>query len=201
MYGSPSALGRPDPRMAQADRFAASQAAMYGAESPIRDTLRSIDPIEFNYKPGYGEDPSQRFAGVSAQQLQKTPAGAALVDERPKGGIKNAKEINGAHATGFSLAAAADLQKQIDALKARESRMLEEMGPRADYDPRLEEMGPRVIQQNAPGVRPFKNEREERMMDEMGPRVIYRNAPGVPGARSLREERMLEEMGPLVRGY
>lgn len=113
MYGSPAAVGGPSPMAAQADRLAASQAAMYGAPSPIQETLRTTQPYAFNYKPGYGEDPGQRHVGIMAQDLEKTPAGSTLVREGPKG-----KMIDGKQAVGFNLAAAADLQKQIDALKA-----------------------------------------------------------------------------------
>lgn len=113
MYNSPAAVGGPSPMAAQADMLAASQAAMYGAPSPIQETLRTTQPYAFNYKPGYGEDPGQRHVGIMAQDLEKTPAGSTLVKEGPKG-----KMIDGKQAVGFNLAAAADLQKQIDALKA-----------------------------------------------------------------------------------
>jgi len=111
MYGSPAAVGRGE--AAQADRLAASQAAMYGAPSPIQETLRSTQPYAFNYKPGIGEDPSQRHVGIMAQDLERTPAGSTIVKDTAKG-----KMIDGKQAIGFNLAAAADLQKQIDALKA-----------------------------------------------------------------------------------
>lgn len=97
------------------DALMRSQAAMYNAPSPIQETLRSTEPYAFNYKPsnGYGEDPSQRHVGVMAQDLERTPAGAGMVKDTARG-----KMIDGKQATGFNLAAAADLQKQIDALKA-----------------------------------------------------------------------------------
>lgn len=130
MYGSPAAVGvptrelDPDSRMYygrndatsnEARRMFNAQEAMYGAPSPIRETLRSTEPYAFNYKPsnGYGEDPSQRHVGIMAQDLEKTPAGSTIVKDTPKG-----KMIDGKQAVGFNLAAAADLQKQIDALKA-----------------------------------------------------------------------------------
>jgi len=95
------------------DALMRSQAAMYNAPSPIQETLRTTQPYAFNYKPGYGEDPGQRHVGIMAQDLEKTPAGSTLVKDGPKG-----KMIDGKQAVGFNLAAAADLQKQIDALKA-----------------------------------------------------------------------------------
>ena len=95
------------------DALMRSQAAMYGAPSPIQETLRTTQPYAFNYKPGYGEDPGQRHVGIMAQDLERTPAGSTLVKDTAKG-----KMIDGKQAVGFNLAAAADLQKQIDALKA-----------------------------------------------------------------------------------
>lgn len=102
------------------DALMRSQAAMYGAPSPIQQTLRSTEPYAFNYKAsnGYGEDPSQRHVGVMAQDLERTPAGAGMVKNTAKG-----KMIDGKQATGFNLAAAADLQKQMDELKAQQAAM------------------------------------------------------------------------------
>lgn len=97
---------------------AASQSAMYGAPSPIQETLRTTQPYAFNYKPGIGEDPNQRHVGIMAQDLERTPAGATLVKEGPKG-----KMIDGKQAVGFNLAAAADLQKQLDELKLKQEAM------------------------------------------------------------------------------
>ena len=116
MYGQPTAAG--GQMGAQADRLAASQAAMYGAPTPIQETLRNTQPYAFNYKPGIGEDPSQRHVGIMAQDLEKTPAGSTIVKEGPKG-----KMIDGKQAIGFNLAAAADLQKQMDELKAQQAAM------------------------------------------------------------------------------
>lgn len=126
MYNSPTAAGGPSPMAAQADRLAASQAAMYGAPSPIQETLRTTQPYAFNYKPGIGEDPGQRHVGIMAQDLEKTPAGSTIVKDTPKG-----KMIDGKQAIGFNLAAAADLQKQIDALKAQKAQ---EMGALSQLD-------------------------------------------------------------------
>lgn len=100
------------------DALARSQAAMYGAPSPIQETLRTTQPYAFNYKPGYGEDPGQRHVGIMAQDLERTPAGSTLVKDTAKG-----KMIDGKQAVGFNLAAAADLQKQLDELKLKQEAM------------------------------------------------------------------------------
>lgn len=113
-FGGPVSDERSKQKIASlSDALMRSQAAMYNAPSPIQETLRTTQPYAFNYKPGYGEDPGQRHVGIMAQDLEKTPAGSTLVKEGPKG-----KMIDGKQAVGFNLAAAADLQKQIDALKA-----------------------------------------------------------------------------------
>lgn len=109
---------------ADAEKMAASQGAMYGspspvrAESPVQHALQNLNPYAFNYKPGIGENPNQRHVGVMAQDLEKTPVGSTVVRDTPQG-----KVIDGKGTMMLSLAAAADLQKQVDKLKAEQEAM------------------------------------------------------------------------------
>jgi len=109
---------------ADAEKMAASQGAMYGspspvrAESPVQHALQNLNPYAFNYKPGIGENPNQRHVGVMAQDLETTPVGSTVVRDTPQG-----KVIDGKGTMMLSLAAAADLQKQVDKLKAEQEAM------------------------------------------------------------------------------
>lgn len=111
MYGQ-------DPRMSQLGALQRSQQAMYGAPSPVQETLQNLRPYAFNYKEGIGEDTGQRHVGVMAQDLEKTPAGSTIVRDTSKG-----KVLDGKGTAMLNLAAAADLQRQMDELKAQQQAM------------------------------------------------------------------------------
>lgn len=78
-----------------------------------QEMMRSLGGgYAFNYKPEAGEDPSQRRYGVMAQDLERTPMGASIVRDTPDG-----KMVDTRMASGVTLAAVSDLQRQIDEMK------------------------------------------------------------------------------------
>lgn len=80
-----------------------------------REMMRSLDGgYAFNYREGSGEDPSRRRYGIMAQDLERTPMGASLVEDTPRG-----KMIDTRQAAGTLLASVSDLQRQIDDMKKR----------------------------------------------------------------------------------
>lgn len=80
-----------------------------------REMMRSLDGgYAYNYRDGSGEDPTKRRYGVMAQDLERTPMGASLVEDTPRG-----KVIDTRQATGSLLASVSDLQRQIDEMKKR----------------------------------------------------------------------------------
>lgn len=78
--------------------------------------LSSIRPVAFNYKPGVEGPgyPGGRHVGLLAQDLERTPAGAAMVADTPKG-----KVVDTGQAALAALAAAADLNKRVKAVEGR----------------------------------------------------------------------------------
>ena len=80
-----------------------------------REMMRSLDGgYAYNYREGSGEDPTRRRYGVMAQDLERTPMGASLVEDTPRG-----KVIDTRQAAGTLLASVSDLQRQIDEMKKR----------------------------------------------------------------------------------
>lgn len=80
-----------------------------------REMMRSLDGgYAYNYREGSGEDPTKRRYGIMAQDLEKTPMGASLVEDTPRG-----KMIDTRQAAGTLLASVSDLQRQIDEMKKR----------------------------------------------------------------------------------
>jgi hypothetical protein len=89
----------------------------YGREKGAQEEepaqmLEHLHPYSYNYKQGVGEDPSKRRYGIMAQDLERTPMGASIVQEGPHG-----KEIDVPHATGVQFAALANLHKRLTALE------------------------------------------------------------------------------------
>lgn len=74
------------------------------------EAVGAVEPKQFEYKPGYG-DPGQRI-GVMAQDLEKTPAGATIVQDTPQG-----KAVDVGGMASLSLAATAQQQREINDLK------------------------------------------------------------------------------------
>ena len=78
----------------------------------IRQALDKMKAVSFEYKDqalGAG-----RRAGIIAQDMEKSPAGAAVVEETPAG-----KAIDIPKATGFNLAASTDLHHRVKALEQK----------------------------------------------------------------------------------
>lgn len=84
-----------------------------------------LKPQTYEYRPGYGA-PGERV-GVMAQDLEKTPAGAALVMNTPMG---KAVDVGGMASLG--LAAVSEQQKRIEELERRLGRSDGKMVPAAD---------------------------------------------------------------------
>jgi hypothetical protein len=81
-----------------------------------RENLDKIEGFSYRYKPDaaakIGEDTGTR-PGIMAQDLEKAPAGKAVVDETPLG-----KSLDIKRALGFSLAGVAGLDKRLQRLEA-----------------------------------------------------------------------------------
>lgn len=78
--------------------------------------LDRLNPYSYNYKPGTpGEDPSRLRYGVMAQDLQKSPMGASMVEETPGGKMVDARK-----AAGVNLAALADLHQRVKRIEAKD---------------------------------------------------------------------------------
>lgn len=83
------------------------------AKAPPAQFLDSIKPYAFNYKPGVaGERPDERRYGVMAQDVEKTPMGASMVEETPQG-----KALNIKHGFGVTLASLANINERMRALE------------------------------------------------------------------------------------
>ena len=87
--------------------------AIKPANSEVARSLDALNPYEYSYKePGrFGEG---RRVGIMAQDLEKSPAGAQVV-ESGKGGTKM---IDGKKAISFNLAAAANLNDRLRKVEA-----------------------------------------------------------------------------------
>lgn len=90
-----------------------------GQPSAPEQFMDTLKPYAFNYKAGTpGEDPKQRYAGVMAQDVEKSPMGATFVKDTPQG-----KKLDIQHGFGTALAALGDLNqrlKQVEGSKAPE---------------------------------------------------------------------------------
>ncbi len=91
-----------------------ARAALDGPRSASEAMLDQVQPYSYSYKPGSGEDPNRLRYGVMAQDLQKSPMGATLVEETPHG-----KAIDSGKAAGVNLAALADLHQRVKAIEAQ----------------------------------------------------------------------------------
>lgn len=76
------------------------------------EAVGELQPKTYEYKPGYGP-PGERV-GPMAQDLQRTPAGAALVTDTPLG---KTVDVGGLAALG--VAAASEQQHELEALRAQ----------------------------------------------------------------------------------
>jgi hypothetical protein len=108
--------------------------------SPMSATqaIGSIEPVSYEYKPGYGQ-PGQRV-GVIAQDLEKTPAGAAIVQQTPYG---KALDVGGM--SSLALAGQAEALKRERDLTARLDQ-LEGSIAAGGYGPAYRPRGPTYAQ-------------------------------------------------------
>jgi hypothetical protein len=81
------------------------------AQSEVSELAGSIQPVSFEYKAGAG--PGGHRVGVLAQDLERTPAGAALVQETPQG-----KVVDTNQATMANMAIAAEQEQRLRRLEA-----------------------------------------------------------------------------------
>lgn len=82
-----------------------------GARSEVSELAGSLQPVSFDYQPGAG--PPGHRVGVLAQQLEQTPAGAALVQDTPQGKIVDTDQ-----ATLANMAIAAEQEQRLRRLEA-----------------------------------------------------------------------------------
>lgn len=82
------------------------------SEAEPAKMLDALVPYAYRYKPESGEDPTKQRYGIMAQDLEKTPMGASVVETTPRG-----KEINVPQAMGVSLASQANLNQRVRALE------------------------------------------------------------------------------------
>jgi hypothetical protein len=101
--------------MSDKDAAKLSKEADDAFNSPIAQMSRSITPYEYEYRPGAvpGEPPGKKRVGIMADELERTPHGATLVSGPP-----GQRVVDTQHAALVGLAQGADLQRQIDSLRA-----------------------------------------------------------------------------------
>ena len=82
------------------------------AKTNLDEVAEKVPSHSYNYKPGLGEDPSKRYVGVMAQDLEKTSMKDNVIDT-PKG-----KAIDVAKQTGSNTAMISEAAKRIKRLEA-----------------------------------------------------------------------------------
>ncbi len=97
-------------QMEMQGRGAASEPVAGSESAASSQMLDHVKPVSFNYKPGFGGP--ERNYGVLAQDLEKSPMGASLVQN--DGGPK---KVDVAKATMANLSATADLHQRVKALE------------------------------------------------------------------------------------
>jgi len=84
------------------------------ADNKIKSFLDAVDPVSFKYKESdgkMGRTPGEHL-GVLAQQIEKAPGGASMVEDTPEG-----KVIDVPSSVGTLLAASADLNQRLSELE------------------------------------------------------------------------------------
>ena len=76
--------------------------------------LSALEPVAYKHQPGSGEDPSRQRYGILAQDLERSPMGASIVRETPRG-----KEIDVGHGLTATLASLADLNRRLKGIETR----------------------------------------------------------------------------------
>lgn len=83
------------------------------ADSLVEQMLDKVEPSQFEYKDK--ADGQGKRIGVMAQDLEKSPAGAAMVEVQPDG----KKQVNFGKGLGMMLAAQAQIHQRLKALEGR----------------------------------------------------------------------------------
>lgn len=86
-----------------------AEAVRTAAPAQFLDTLKTS---AYNYKPGSGEDPNVRRFGPMAQEVEKTPMGASIVQDTPNG-----KVLDTTHGFGVALGALGNLNDRMRLLE------------------------------------------------------------------------------------
>lgn len=93
------------------DRTTKEGAAL--SNGPVASFMDHLQPYSFNYKPGVpGEDPNHRYAGVMAQDVEKSPMGKTIVENTADG-----KKLDVQHGFGTALAALGNLNDRLKQLE------------------------------------------------------------------------------------
>lgn len=79
--------------------------------------MDALTPYAYHYKPESGQDPSKQRYGIMAQDLERTPMGASVVNDTPQG-----KQIDVPQAVGVSLASLANVNQRVRALEGNRAR-------------------------------------------------------------------------------
>lgn len=165
--------------------------------SPVSDLAASLQPVAFDYQPGAG--PPGRRVGVLAQDLERTPAGAALVTDTPQG-----KMVDTDQAALAGLAVSADQEQRLRKLEQSQATPVAAQrffGPESAqlrepvYDPREAPRGdtsqytadPRTGKLQRMGPKPLSPE-EQAMVDEAWDYVDRTTYMDETGRRRLRDK-------------
>jgi hypothetical protein len=112
----PSLAAAADPRVAAvtSDERMKTNTSQDGRGNALDETFRGMPAYQFAYKDGTpGEIPGIPRAGIMAQDAERTPFGAALVQDGPDG----IKRIDSNAATSLTLAASSDHNARIRKLE------------------------------------------------------------------------------------
>lgn len=109
LLGAGGALG--GGYLARSDRNAKTD--IQEADLDIEKFLNDLTPYKYKYKEGYGEDTSRPRVGIMAQDIEKNPMGAELVNEDQKG-----KTVDLIEAIPKVLASLGYLNQKIEDMKS-----------------------------------------------------------------------------------
>ena len=84
-------------------------------DDPIEQLLDELSPKEYRYIEGVDDGGAQKHVGVMAQDVERTPSGAGMVQEDAQG----VKSLDVGDIAQASLAASANIHKRLKALEAK----------------------------------------------------------------------------------
>jgi len=84
-------------------------------DDPIEQLLDELSPKEYRYIEGVDDGGAQKHVGVMAQDVERTPSGAGMVQEDAQG----MKSLDVGDIAQASLAASANIHKRLKALEAK----------------------------------------------------------------------------------